>query len=96
MASRATLASRGVLDDADIEIFVIDETNTRVRPDRIARQIRVAGGRGLVALVGVQSNQYPRVPWTWRGGSARPAFPVCIGGFHVSGTLSRCLPGVQA
>src|SRR5580692_4723558 len=53
-------ATRGVLDDADIEIFVIDETNTRVRPDHIAGQIRAAGGRGLVAMVGVQSNQFPR------------------------------------
>ena len=47
--------------DVDIEIVAIDETNTRVRPDRIARQIRDAGGFGLVGFVGVQSNQFPRV-----------------------------------
>src|SRR4030081_455630 len=45
-------------DDVDIEISAVDETNTRVKPKQIARQL--AGGRGLVALVGVQSNQFPR------------------------------------
>src|SRR4051812_37966704 len=54
-------AARKVLgDDVDIVIEAIDETNTRVRPERIARLIRERGGHGLVALVGVQSNQFPR------------------------------------
>src|SRR6185503_2525266 len=44
-------------DDVDIDITLIDETNTRVVPEHLAKQI---GDRGLVALVGVQSNQYPR------------------------------------
>jgi len=73
--------------EVDIEIFAIDETNTRVRPDKIARQIREAGGFGLVGFVGVQSNQFPRVM-----DCARPlraaGIPVCIGGFHVSGCLA--------
>jgi radical SAM superfamily enzyme YgiQ (UPF0313 family) len=72
-------------EDVDIEIATIDETNTRVRPDRIARRMR--GHKGLVAIVGVQSNQYPRAM-----DIARPlraaGIQVCIGGFHVSGTLS--------
>src|ERR1700684_4478881 len=45
--------------DVDIAIASYDETNTRVRPDRIIRTIRESGGLGLVALVGVQSNQFP-------------------------------------
>src|SRR3978361_781102 len=49
---------RGLGDDVEIDISLIDETNTRVQPAKIARQM--AGGQGLVALVGVQSNQYPR------------------------------------
>ena len=78
--------ARGVPSaDADIEITLIDETNTRVRPDVIARQLR--GEKALVILVGVQSNQYPRAM-----DIARPlraaGIQVCIGGFHVSGTLS--------
>src|ERR1700712_2818130 len=51
---------RKVLGEAvDIEIHAIDETNTRIRPERLARAIADNGGRGLVALVGVQSNQFP-------------------------------------
>src|SRR5215471_14260975 len=50
----ASAAERAVLgDDVDIEIFPIDETNTRVRPDRIIKQIKSAGG-GMVGMVGVQ------------------------------------------
>jgi radical SAM superfamily enzyme YgiQ (UPF0313 family) len=72
-------------DDVEIDISAFDETNTRVRVGRIARQL--AGGRGLVALVGVQSNQYPHAM-----DIARPlraaGVQVCLGGFHVSGCLS--------
>src|ERR1035438_7963219 len=46
-------------EGVDIEIVAIDETNSRVRPERIARDIAASGGRGLVGLVGVQSNQFP-------------------------------------
>src|SRR5882724_3363146 len=47
-------------DGVDLDIIAYDETNTRIRPERIIRQIRSSGGFGLVALVGVQSNQFPR------------------------------------
>src|SRR5215510_7178639 len=49
---------RALGDDVEIEISAIDETNSRVRPEKIAR--RLSKERGLVVLVGVQSNQYPR------------------------------------
>jgi radical SAM superfamily enzyme YgiQ (UPF0313 family) len=80
-------AETGALgDDVDIEIFALDETNTRIRPDRIARQIKEAGG-GLVGFAGVQSNQFPRVMDVAR--RLRVAgISVCIGGFHVSGCLA--------
>src|SRR5260221_867180 len=49
-------AERQVLgEDVDIETVVIDETNSRVRPQRIAAQIAANGGLRLLALVGVQS-----------------------------------------
>jgi hypothetical protein len=81
---------RGVLgDDVDIDIMAFDETNTRVRPDRIAQWI---GGRGMVGLVGVQSNQYPRAMDIARKLRAL-GVQVCIGGFHVSGVLAM-LPGI--
>src|ERR1700682_4771762 len=77
---------RGVLgDDVEIEIEAFDETNTRVRTKRIAR--RLSGGRGLVALVGVQSNQFPRAMDIARKLRAA-GVQVCIGGFHVSGCLA--------
>ena len=72
-------------DDVDIEVSALDETNTRVRPDRIARRLR--GGRGMVALVGVQSNQYPRAMDLARKFRAA-GVTVCLGGFHVSGVLA--------
>ena len=54
-------AERKVLgEDVEIRITIQDETNTRIRPEAIVRDIRESGGRGLVALVGVQTNQYPR------------------------------------
>jgi radical SAM family protein len=73
--------------DVTIDIDTYDETNRRVQPDRIIRRIRRAGGRALIGLVGVQSNQFPRAV-----DLARPflaaGLPVCIGGFHVSGTIA--------
>jgi hypothetical protein len=53
-------ARRKVLgSDVEMEIHPIDETHTRVRPNRIASLIEKAGS-GMVMLVGVQSNQFPR------------------------------------
>jgi hypothetical protein len=73
--------------DVEIRLDTYDETNRRVRPDRIIRMIRKAGGRALIGLVGVQSNQFPRAV-----DLARPflaaGLRVCIGGFHVSGCLA--------
>ena len=87
-------AARRVLgDDVAIDIHTYDETNTRIRPEKLARMIEKAGG-GAVFLVGVQSNQFPRAldlakPLRERG------IQVVIGGFHVSGVLSM-LNGVDA
>jgi len=79
---------RSVLgEDVAIEIAVMDETNTRIRPDRLIARIRDSGGKGLVGLVGVQSNQYPRAMDMARAFSAA-GIPVCIGGFHTAGSLA--------
>ncbi len=79
-------------DDVEISITAVDETNTRIRPKRIIRQMR--GQRGVVALVGVQSNQYPRAMDLARILRAA-GIQVCIGGFHVSGCLAM-LPQLPA
>jgi Radical SAM superfamily len=81
-------AERNVLGpDLPIDVLAIDETNTRVRPQAIARRIARHGGIGLVGLVGVQSNEFPRAL-----DIARPLLAagvqVMIGGFHVSGCLA--------
>jgi radical SAM superfamily enzyme YgiQ (UPF0313 family) len=80
-------------NDVELDIVAIDETNTRVRPARIARAIRAAD-MGLVMLVGVQSNQFPRALDIARS-LRRDGVPVGIGGFHVSGTLAM-LPDIEA
>src|SRR5215470_8490056 len=55
-------AERQVLgDDVEIAIEAYDETNTRIRPARLTRGDGASSeDRALVALVGVQTNQFPR------------------------------------
>jgi len=77
---------RALGDDVTIDIHALDETNTRIRPQRLARMIEAARS-GMVMLVGVQSNQFPRAldiarPLRERG------IMVGVGGFHVSGTIA--------
>jgi radical SAM superfamily enzyme YgiQ (UPF0313 family) len=74
-------------DDVEIRVQAMDETNTRVDPRRLIRQLRRAGGRAMVGLVGVQSNQYPRALDIAKQFRAE-GLPVVIGGFHVSGCLA--------
>ena len=87
-AARQALGS-----DVAIDISVVDEITTRVRPNQIVKRFRRHGTFGLVIFAGVQTNQYPRTL-----DLARPlrdaGIPVAIGGFHVSGCLAM-LPGLQ-
>ncbi|MGD9850169.1 MAG: radical SAM protein [Nitrospirales bacterium] len=72
--------------DVTVQIDPYDETNTVIPITRIISDI-TQDGHGLVGLVGVQTNQFPRAI-----DLARPFLeaniPVAIGGFHVSGCLS--------
>jgi hypothetical protein len=77
-------------EGVEIVVGAHDESNTVVFPRRIARRIRAGGGRGVICLVGVQSNQFPRAMDLARE-FRREGLPVIIGGFHVSGSL-RMLP----
>jgi radical SAM superfamily enzyme YgiQ (UPF0313 family) len=81
-------AQRKILGpDTDVDTVAIDETNTRVRVDRIVADMRGNANFGFVDLVGVQSNQYPRSL-----DIAKPlreaGIAVIVGGFHVSGMLA--------
>src|SRR5256885_8705421 len=84
----ADCAERQVLGpDVDIDIETIDETNTRIDVPALLCRFRSNGNFGLVGVVGVQSNQYPRAldiaaPFRNAG------IAVIMGGFHVSGCLS--------
>jgi hypothetical protein len=84
----ADCAQRQVLGpDVSLDIDAIDEMNARIDIPRLIARIHEHAGFGLVALVGVQSNQYPRAldiaqPFREAG------IQVAIGGFHVSGCLS--------
>ena len=77
--------------DGDMVAFIEagDPTGKRtpVGDAKLLAQLRRHGGYGLIAIVGVQSNQFPRAldiahPFRVAG------IPVIIGGFHVSGTLA--------
>src|SRR5215211_9394654 len=46
--------------DVEITISAVDECNTRIRPEKIVKEFRNNGFFGLVGLVGVQSNKFPR------------------------------------
>lgn len=73
--------------DASVHLHTYDETNRRVDTARIIRDLGRSGGKALIALVGVQTNQFPRAV-----DLARPfveaGLPVAIGGFHVSGCIA--------
>jgi hypothetical protein len=79
--------------DVNIEIEACDECNTIVDVRAVAKRIRAAGG-GMVGLIGVQSNQFPRALDLGRQFRAL-GVPVVIGGFHVSGCLAM-LPTMPA
>jgi Radical SAM superfamily len=77
---------RALGPEIDLEILAYDECHTVVPVRHIIRQIKAAGA-GLVCLVGVQSNQFPRAmdlaaPFCAAG------IAVAVGGFHVSGLLA--------
>ena len=89
-AKRRKVLGTGV----EMRLHTYDETNRRVKPREIIRLIKREGGRALIGLVGVQSNQFPRAV-----DLAKPfleaKLPVCIGGFHISGCISM-LPELPA
>jgi len=87
-ASQAGVLGAGV----EIAVNAYDETNTVIPVERIIRRLRRNAGGGLVCLVGVQSNQFPRAMDLARRFRAA-GLQVAIGGFHVSGVLAM-LPAV--
>ncbi|SEM23801.1 radical SAM protein [Bradyrhizobium sp. OK095] len=81
------LARRVLGPDVEIDIEAIDEFSTWVDIPQLIGRFSGHDNFGVVMLVGVQSNQYPRAL-----DIARPlrkaGIQVAIGGFHVSGCLA--------
>jgi len=80
-------------NDLEIRIKILDDTVQKIPVKKIIRSNRRPHCRTVVALVGVQSNQFPRaadIARRFRAGGLQ----VLIGGFHVSGTLSL-FPGIM-
>jgi radical SAM superfamily enzyme YgiQ (UPF0313 family) len=87
-AIAAEAAERRVLgEDVALDIYCIDETNTRVDIPALLARFAAHGNFGMLGLIGVQSNQFPRALDIARPFRAA-GVPVVIGGFHVSGVMS--------
>jgi radical SAM superfamily enzyme YgiQ (UPF0313 family) len=74
-------------NETGIEIELFDDTVQKIPVGRIIRSNSRRRCRTVVALVGVQSNQFPRasdLARRFREGGLQ----VLIGGFHISGSLS--------
>src|ERR1700677_309022 len=71
--------------EVEIEFEIYDECNTIIDFPAIAKRILADGG--MVALVGVQSNQFPRALDIGRQ-FRKQRVTVAVGGFHVSGCIA--------
>ena len=74
-------------EDVEIEIEPIDETTSVIPIKRIIGRFRRNANCGLICLVGVQTNQFPRAVDIARQFRAA-GIKVAIGGFHVSGSVA--------
>ncbi len=87
-----------VFGDLRIEIVTFDETAEKLPVKRIIRWSRRPSTKLVVALVGVQTNQFPRAVQLARQFRAA-GIDVIIGGFHTSGTINMLgeqEPDIQA
>ena len=74
-------------NDLEIKIKILDDTVQKIPVEKIIRSNKGPRRKTVIALVGVQSNQFPRaadIARRFRAGGLQ----VLIGGFHVSGILS--------
>jgi radical SAM superfamily enzyme YgiQ (UPF0313 family) len=82
------VGKRGALcDDVDVVVSTYDESYSVIPVRKIVRRIQAGGGRGVVLLAGVQTNQFPRAADLARQFRAA-GIHVVIGGFHVSGCIA--------
>src|SRR4051794_1943543 len=92
--THAAVQRRVLGEQVDVVANAYDESNTVIPVGRIIRRAQAAGGRGLVLLAGVQTNQFPRAADLARQFRAA-GLAVAVGGFHVSGCVAM-LPELPA
>ncbi|MCP5007806.1 MAG: radical SAM protein [Planctomycetes bacterium] len=86
-------AQRHILgNDVEFIINAYDEINTVIPYANIVRRMKRGGGNGVVFLVGVQSNQFPRA-MDIAAQFRKENIQVAMGGFHPSGSIAM-LPQV--
>lgn len=73
--------------DVEMTINAYDESNTIIPLKQIVQRFKQNANCGVVCMVGVQTNQYPRAMDLARQ-FRQQGIAVIIGGFHVSGTLA--------
>lgn len=83
----------GELGAVDVRIRMMDELVQKIDPAKLVRRYRRRGTRVVVALCGVQTNQFPRATDLARQFKAAGA-SVMIGGFHVSGAIAMSPTGI--
>lgn len=81
-------------ENVEIVVNAYDEAHTIIPTQKIIQRIQEAGGKGLILLTGVQSNQFPRAADLAKE-FRDVGIAVAVGGFHVSGCLSM-LPEIPA
>jgi hypothetical protein len=81
------VAASGALAPVSIRTYVFDEAVDRLDARRLVRKLKRPRTRILVALAGVQTNQFPRACDLARA-FQREGCAAMIGGFHVSGSIA--------
>ncbi len=79
--------SKALGEDVEVVLNGYDETNTIIPVKTIIERLTQPGAKGIVCLVGVQSNQFPRAMDLARQ-FRKKDIQVAIGGFHASGCLA--------
>ncbi len=88
-------ADEGSLGAVRVDVRMLDEHVQRIDPAKLARKYLRPGIRPLVALCGVQTNQFPRAADLALEFHAA-GMPVMLGGFHVSGSIAMSPTGMPS
>lgn len=81
------VADERTLGDVAVQVRLLDEHVEKVVPAKLVRRFSGRGVRLVVALCGVQSNEFPRAADLARELRAL-GVQVMVGGFHVSGSIA--------